>query len=96
MRRPERSERSGSAPARCLSTTAGTIYGMTRKTTVYLPDDLKLAVEREAHRRSCSEARVIRDAIRSAVTRPRPRAGIVTSEPIAERADELLAGFGDR
>ena len=78
------------------ATTAGTIYGMSRKTTVYLPDQLKLAVEREAQSRGCSEAQVIRDAIESAVTRPRPQAGIVTGEAIADRAEDLLAGFGDR
>ncbi len=69
---------------------------MQRKTTVYLPDRLKLEVEREAHRRGCSEAQVIRDAIETAVIRPEPRGGIVAGEPMAERAEELLEGFGDR
>ena len=77
-------------------TTAGTIGGMSRKTTVYLPDDLKAALEREAQRRGCSEAQVIRDAVADAVDRPRPRAGVIDAEPIAARADELLAGFGQR
>jgi predicted transcriptional regulator len=66
------------------------------KTTIYLPEELKRAVEREARRRRSSEAEVIRQAIAQAVARPRPRAGIVDAEPFAERADELLAGFGDR
>lgn len=69
---------------------------MTRKTTVDLPDELKRAVELEAQRRGCSESQVIRDAIESAITRPRPQAGIVTGDAIAERAEELRAGFGDR
>lgn len=69
---------------------------MDRKTTIYLPDDLKSAVERESRRRGCSEAQVIRDAVAAAVTRPRPAAGIISGEPIAERTDELLAGFGER
>ena len=70
---------------------------MTQKTTVYLPDELKVRIEREARRRGCSEATVIRDAISSSLSRPRPRAGIIAEgEPIAERADELLAGFGER
>ena len=69
---------------------------MDRKTTIYLPDDLKSAVERESRRRGCSEAQVIRDAVAAAVTRPRPAAGIISGEPFAERADELLAGFGER
>jgi len=69
---------------------------MTQKTTVYLPDQLKRALAREARRRGSSEAQVIRDAISNAVTRPRPNAGILDAEPFAERADELLVGFGDR
>ncbi|MEO5841647.1 MAG: CopG family transcriptional regulator [Acidimicrobiales bacterium] len=69
---------------------------MTRKTTVYLSDDLKSAIEREAQRRGCPEAQIIRDAVAAAVTRPKPRAGLVSTEPIAERVEELLAGFGDR
>lgn len=75
---------------------AGTIYGMARKTTVYLPDDLKAAVERDARRLGLSEAEVIRRAIAGAVQRPRPRVGIIEGEPIAERVDELLSGFGER
>jgi predicted transcriptional regulator len=69
---------------------------MTNKTTIYLPDELKRAVEREAQRLGESEAEVIRRAIAAAVTRPRPRAGIVEAEPFADRADELLEGFGSR
>jgi Ribbon-helix-helix protein, copG family len=68
-----------------------------QKTTVYLPDDLKAAVTGEARRRGVAEAEVIRDAIAAAVSRPRPRGGLFASDhPIAERAEELLAGFGDR
>jgi len=69
---------------------------MTQKTTIYLPDDLKAAVEREARRRGISEAEVIRQAVAGAITRPRPRLGIIDAEPIAVRAEELLAGFGER
>lgn len=67
---------------------------MTRKTTLYLPDELKAAVERESRRRGCSEAEVIREAISRSVVRPRPQAGLVEGEPFADRVDELLAGFG--
>ena len=69
------------------------------KTTVYLPDDLKAQLKRTALLRGVSEATVIRDAIRVAVSdnRPRPRGGLFAgSEPIAERADGLLEGFGER
>lgn len=69
---------------------------MTNKTTVYLPDELKTALEREARRRGSSEAEVIREAVRAAVNRPRPTPGIVTGEPVADQVDELLAGFGER
>lgn len=81
---------------RATFATAGTIGGMSRKTTVYLSDELKVAVEREARRRGASEAEVIRQAIAAAVTAPRPRSGFLDAEPIAERTEELLAGFGER
>ncbi len=54
----------------------GTLYGMSTKTTIYLPDELKAAVEREAKLRGSSEAEVIREAIAAAVTRPRPKGGL--------------------
>ena len=76
--------------------TAGTVFGMTRKITVYLPDEMKLALEREALRRGCSEAQVIREAVAKAVSRPLPAAGIFEGESLSGRVDELLAGFGDR
>jgi predicted transcriptional regulator len=69
---------------------------MTRKTTIYLSDTLKAAVEREARHRGCSEAEVIRRAIAAAVHAPRPRAGIIDGEPFADRADELLDGVGEQ
>ena len=39
----------------------GTMYGMTVKTTVYLPDDLKRALEVEAAASGRSEAEIIRE-----------------------------------
>lgn len=76
--------------------TAGTIYGMSIKTTLYLPDELKAGIEREARRRGISEAEVIRSALSAGLTRPAPRAGIIDGPAIAERVDELLDGFGTR
>jgi hypothetical protein len=67
-----------------------------KKTTVYLPDDLKEALEREALRRDKSEAQLIREAIAAAVARPRPQGGLFSAEPFAHRVDELLAGFDGR
>ena len=67
------------------------------KTTLYLPAELKAAIERQAKARGIAEAQVIREAIAAAVVRPAPRAGFIESrDPIASRADELLTGFGDR
>ncbi|MEI2638443.1 MAG: CopG family transcriptional regulator [Microthrixaceae bacterium] len=84
----------------CTSTLtiAEPIYGMSVKSTVYLPDDLKAAVEAEAKRRGCSEAALIRDSLRAAVRiAPEPaRIGVFAAEPFAGHADELLAGFGER
>ena len=67
------------------------------KTTVYLPPELKAAIERRARERGVAEAQVIREAIAAAVVRPAPRAGFIeSSEPLASRVDELLEGFGSR
>lgn len=69
---------------------------MARKTTLYLPDELKSALEREAARRGVPEAQVVRDAIAAAVGRPRPRPGLLDGEPFAADIDALLLGFGER
>ncbi len=74
------------------------MYGMV-KTTVYLPDDLKLALARMARETGRSEADLIRDGIRLAVAQqqpPPPTIGILVSDDpsFAQRVDEHLAGFG--
>jgi hypothetical protein len=75
------------------------MYGM-KKTTVYLPDELKRDLERAAAVTGASEAELIREGIQSVVEirlTPRPRAPLFDSgDPtLAERVDELLAeGFG--
>lgn len=73
-----------------------------KKTTIYLPDDLKKKVEIMAEQEKKSEATIIRDAISAAVspTYPAPRLplrpGLKLGDPtIAERAGELLDGFGE-
>jgi Arc/MetJ-type ribon-helix-helix transcriptional regulator len=76
------------------------MYGM-RKTTVYLPEDLKRALEEAARNRGESVAELIREALRALVataTPPRPRVPLFRSDDpeLAERADEALAGFGER
>jgi Arc/MetJ-type ribon-helix-helix transcriptional regulator len=76
------------------------MYGM-KRTTVYLPDELKLALERTAAVQGTSEAEVVRAAIRAATAEdayPEPRLPLFDSgDPmLAERVDEeLAAGFGD-
>jgi hypothetical protein len=80
-------------------TTYGTMNAM-HKTTIYLPRELKLALERTAARRGQSVAEVIRDALRTLVASappPRPRVPLFTSglPGIADRVDEALKGFGE-
>lgn len=75
------------------------MYGM-KKTTVYLPDDLKAALGRAAVEKGQSEAELIREAIENLVRgfeRPRPRLPLFSSgDPtLAERVDEELRGFGE-
>jgi len=73
------------------------MYGM-RKTTVYLPDDLKCRVERAARTQRRSEAEVIRAAIAAAVPpleRPRPTLPLFDSGRPIEDWDEAMRGFGE-
>lgn len=75
------------------------MYGM-RRTTVYLPDDLKVALEHASATSGRSEAELIREGVAyvaSRVGRSRPRLPLFDSgDPtLAERADELLDGFGE-
>ncbi|MBW3605227.1 MAG: ribbon-helix-helix domain-containing protein [Actinobacteria bacterium] len=71
------------------------------KTTVYLPEALKHALERAATTEGRSEAEIIRDAIQERVTRPRrrrPRLPLIDhglGDPaVARHVDELLGdGF---
>lgn len=75
------------------------VYGM-RRTTVYLPDDLKIALERAAVASGRSEAELIREGVEYVASRvgdPRPRLPLFDSgDPtLAERAEELLDGFGE-
>lgn len=76
------------------------MYGM-RRTTVYLPDDLKEALERTAAAEGRSEAEIVRSALATATaehTYPPPRLPLFDSGQLtlAERVDEELAGgFGE-
>ena len=73
-----------------------------KKTTVYVPDELKVRLSQVAERTGVSEADLIRRGIEEVVqaeTPARPRLAIFESgEPrLAERTDkELAKGFGRR
>ncbi len=75
------------------------MYGM-KKTTVYLPEDLKSALGRVAERRGLSEAELIREAVRDLIRNseaPRPRLPLFCSDDptLARRFEEELRGFGE-
>lgn len=75
------------------------MYGM-KKTTVYLPEDLKSALGRIAANKGRSEAELIREAVRDLVRDsepPRPRLPLFSSgDPtLARRFEEELRGFGE-
>jgi len=78
----------------------GRVYGM-EKTTVYLPVDLKRALEEAARARGVSEAELIREGVRhttSLARWPKPLIPLFESgRPLlAETVDEALEGFGER
>ncbi|HSY50983.1 MAG TPA: CopG family transcriptional regulator [Thermoanaerobaculia bacterium] len=73
-----------------------------KKTTLYLPDELKERIEIVARAAGRSEADVMRDAIAVAVAVQRapdpriPLPGVSFGDPsVAERAGDLLDGFGE-
>jgi Arc/MetJ-type ribon-helix-helix transcriptional regulator len=75
--------------------------GGMEKTTVYLPDELKRALRRAARSTGRSEAELIREGIGLVTGTQRiaePRLPLFQSDQpdLAERVDDLLAGFGER
>ncbi len=72
-----------------------------KKTTVYLPPELKRALTTLARQRRCSEAEVLRDAVSRLAGEagaPAPRLPLFRSSgpSIAEEVDRALEGFGLR
>ena len=70
-----------------------------KKTTVYLPDELKAALERAAAQ-GRSEAELVREAVRELTQRlapPRPRLPLFRGKDptLAGRFDEELRGSGE-
>lgn len=77
----------------------GIMYGM-RKTTVYLPDEMKSGLARLARSEGKSEAALIREAVAETLggrrKQNRPKLPLFASGQfdLAERVDEALGGFG--
>ncbi len=75
----------------------GTMYGV-RRTTVYLPDELKAALARTAQVTGRSEAELIREGVRRVTeerSSPQPRALFSSGDAdLAENVDRHLEGFG--
>ncbi len=76
------------------------IYGM-EKTTVYLTERQKRALERAAIDAGRSEADLIREGVDMVTARHQAAEPVIplfeSGQPdLAERVDEALAGFGER
>lgn len=72
-----------------------------QRTTIYLPEDLKLNLQRTARAAGRSEADLIREGVRQVVAAydsPRPRIPLFSSSDptLADHVDEHLEGFGER
>lgn len=72
-----------------------------RKTTVYVPDDLKAELSNAAIRTGRSEAELIREGIRIVTARaggPEPLLPLFASDQpdLADHVDDHLTGFGQR
>ena len=84
--------------AAALQSTYGILYGM-RRTTVYLPDDLKGELSRAARDEGRTEADLIREGVERLLRDrlPEPRLPLFASgDPhLADNVDTLLAGFGE-
>ena len=80
--------------------TYGTMYGGMHRTTIYLPEALKAALARAAREDGCTEAELIREGVERLLRarHAEPNLPLFASgvPDLAERADEMLAGFGER
>ena len=77
----------------------GIVYGV-KRTTIYLPDELKSTLARAAKEEHRTEADLIREGVQLLLRsrQPEPRLPLFASgqADLAERVDDLLAGFGER
>jgi predicted transcriptional regulator len=81
--------------------TYGTTYGV-KRTTIYLPEDMKARLEQEAARRSITEAELIRQAVDEELRGTELRGGLFTADAGPHGADlardkrgTWLEGFGE-
>ena len=78
------------------------MYGMApgmKRTTIYLPDELKARLEAAAKRRGVTEAEIVRRAVDKELTRGLQGAGIIT-DPLPDGVSgrnlhEHMEGFGE-
>lgn len=75
------------------------MYGM-KRTTVYLPEELKARLEAEAQRRHITEAELIRRAVDNELHRRAPRGGFLSGGPddgiTGANLHEQMEGFGEQ
>jgi len=75
------------------------MYGV-KRTTIYLPEDLKSTLARAAEEEGRTEADLIREGIERLLRsrRPEPHVPLFASgkSDLAENVDKLLAGFGEK
>jgi Ribbon-helix-helix protein, copG family len=75
------------------------MYGV-RRTTIYLPEDLKRSLARAAYEDKRTESDLIREGIERLLQsrHPEPKLPLFTSgkPELAENVDKLLDGFGEK
>jgi hypothetical protein len=75
------------------------MYGV-RRTTIYLPEELKRSLARAAYEDKRTEADLIREGIERLLKsrHPEPKLPLFTSgkPELAENVDKLLDGFGEK
>lgn len=72
------------------------MYGM-KRTTIYLPEEMKARLEAEAARRQITEAELVRRAVDNELRRRPPRGGFLSGDAgglTARNLEEHLEGFG--
>lgn len=83
--------------------TYGIMYGIMydmKRTTIYLPEEMKSRLEHEAARRQITEAELIRRAVDNELHRRAPRGGLISGAPkdgiTGANLHEHMGGFGEQ